>query len=72
MVKSTSRYMFTLVGGVVSWKLFKLTCIVRFIMELELVALKKAGSNAKWLISLLVDLPLFTNSIAFVCICCDC
>ena len=64
--------MFTLVGGVVSWKLFKLTCIVRFIMELELVALKKARSNAKRLMSLLVDLPLFTNFIAFVCICCDC
>jgi hypothetical protein len=41
-------------------------------MESELVALKKVGSNAKWLMSLLVDLPLFTNFIAFVCICCDC
>ena len=64
--------MFTLVGGTVSWKLFKLTCIVRSIMESELVALEKAGSEAKWLRSLFVDLTLFTNSIASVCICCDC
>ena len=71
-VKSTSEYMFTLVERVVSWKLFKLTCIVRFIIESKLVALEKGGSEAKWLRSLLVDLTLFTNSIASVCICCDC
>ncbi len=64
--------MLTLVGGTVSWKLFKLTCIVRSIMESELVALEKAGSEAKWLRSLLVDLTLFTNSIASACICYDC
>ena len=40
-------------------------------MESELVALEKTGSEAKWLRSLLVDLTLFTNSIASVCICCD-
>jgi hypothetical protein len=67
-VKSTSGYMFTLVGGV-SWKLFKPTWIVRSIMESKLVALEK---EAKWLRSLLVDLTLFTNSIASICICCDC
>ena len=41
-------------------------------MESELVALEKAGSNAKWLRNLMIDLPLFTNSIASVCICCNC
>jgi hypothetical protein len=64
--------MFTLARGAVSWKLFKLTCIVRSIMEAELMALEKAGSKAKWLRNLLIDFPLFTNSIASVCICCDC
>ena len=64
--------MFTLVGGTVSWKLFKLTCIMRSIRELVLVALEKARSNTKWLRNLLIDLPLFTNSITSVCICCDC
>ena len=41
-------------------------------MESELVALEKARSNTKWLRNLLIDLPLFTNFIASVCICCDC
>ena len=41
-MKSTSGYVFTLVGGAVSWKSSKKTCIVRSNMEIELVALKKA------------------------------
>ena len=41
-------------------------------MELELVALEKAGSKAEWLRSLLIDTPLYTNSIASVCIDYDC
>jgi hypothetical protein len=63
---------FTLVGRDVSWKLSKQTYIARSIMEVELVALEKAGSEAKWLRSLLIDLPLFTNSVPPVCIHCDC
>jgi hypothetical protein len=39
-------------------------------MEFELVALEKA--EAKWLRSLLIDLPLYTNSVPPVCIHCDC
>ena len=41
-------------------------------MEAELVALEEAGSEAEWFRSLLIDIPLFTNSIASVCIHCDC
>ena len=41
-------------------------------MELELVALEKAGFEAEWFRSLLIDIPLYTNFIAFVCIHCDC
>ena len=41
-------------------------------MESELVALKKAGSKAVWLRSLLFDIPLYTNSITSICIHCDC
>ena len=44
-MRSTSGYVFTLVGGVVSWKPSKKTCIVRSNMEIELVALKKAMSE---------------------------
>ena len=41
-------------------------------MEVELVALKETGSVAEWLRILLIDIPLFTNYIASVCIHCDC
>ena len=64
--------MFTLVGGVVSWKSSKQTYIARSTMESELVALEKAGSEAEWLRSLLIDIPLYTNSIASICMHYDC
>ena len=41
-------------------------------METELVALEKARSEAIWLRSLLIDMPLFTNSVVSVCFPCDC
>ena len=41
-------------------------------MELELMALKKAWSETEWLRSLLIDIPLYVNSIAFVCMHYDC
>jgi hypothetical protein len=71
-VKPSSGYVFTLAGGAVSWKSSKQTCIARSTMEAELVALEKAGSEAEWLKSLLVDLPLYTNPVPPVCIHCDC
>ena len=40
-------------------------------MESKLIALEKVGSEAKWLRSLLIDIPLYTNSIASICIHCD-
>ena len=54
-VKPTNGYVFTLTGGVVSWKLSKKTCTMRSNMETELVALEKAGSEALWLRSILID-----------------
>ena len=70
-VKPTSGYVFTLVGRPVSRKSSKKTCIVRSNMETELVALEKAGSEAVWLRSLLINMPQFTNSIISVCFPCD-
>ena len=40
-------------------------------MESELIVLEKAGSEAEWLRSLLIDISLYTNSIASICIHCD-
>ena len=71
-VKPTSKYVFTLVGEAISWKSSKQTCIVISTMESKLVALEKARFEAEWLRSLLINIPLYTNSIASICIHCDC
>ena len=71
-MKPTSRYVLTLAGRIVSWKSSKKTCIVRSNMKTELMALKKARSKVVWLRSLLIDMPLFTNSVVSVCFPCDC
>ena len=42
-LKSTSGYVFILVGGAISWKSTKQTCIARPTMELEFIALENAG-----------------------------
>ena len=62
-VKPTSGYVFTLAGGAVSWKSSKQTCIARSTMELELVALEKAGSKAEWLRNLLIDIPVLFSTL---------
>ena len=71
-VKPTNGYVFTLAREAISWKSSNKTCIVRYNMETELVALEKARSEVVWLRSLLIDMPQFTNSIVFVCFPCDC
>ena len=71
-VKSSSGYVFTLVGEAISWKSSKQTCIAISTMESKLVALEKARFEAEWLRSLLINIPLYTNSIASICIHCDC
>ena len=54
--KYHSGYMFTLGGGVVSWKSSKQTVIVIFIMEYEFIALDKCGEEAEWLCHFLEDI----------------
>ena len=71
-VKPTSGYVLILAGRAVSWKSSKKTYIVRSNMEIELMALEKAGSKAIWLRSLLIDMPPFTNSVVSICFPCNC
>ncbi|KAA0059591.1 pol polyprotein [Cucumis melo var. makuwa] len=54
--KSTSGYIFTLGGGVVSWKSSKQTCIARSTMEFEFIALDKAGEEVEWLRNFVEDI----------------
>jgi len=54
--KSTSGYVFTLGGGVVTWRSTRQTIIARSTMELEFVALEMAGSEAEWLKNFLANI----------------
>ncbi|KAE8689158.1 Endoglucanase 16 [Hibiscus syriacus] len=70
-VSSTSGYVFTLGGATISWKSSKQTCIARSIMESEFIALDLAGQEAKWLRSLLADIPLWGRPTPPVSLLCD-
>ena len=70
-MKSTSGYVFTLGGGVVSWKSFKQTCITRSTMEAVFIALEKASSEVEWLINLLLDISLWTRPTPSMSMHCD-
>ena len=53
--KSTSRCVFTLIGGAISWRSVKQSCIVDSTMEVEYVAACKAVKEAVWLKKFLSD-----------------
>ena len=69
--KSTSGYVFTLGGEAVSWKSSKQTCIARSTMELEFIALDKAGEEVEWLRHFLEDTPMWMKLVPSICIHCD-
>jgi hypothetical protein len=52
---------FTLGGGVVSWKSCKQAILMRSTMEAELTALDTATIETEWLRELLMDLPMVEN-----------
>ncbi|GJT40338.1 retrovirus-related pol polyprotein from transposon TNT 1-94 [Tanacetum coccineum] len=69
--KSTSGYVFTLRGVIVSWKSSKQTVNTRSTMKAEFVALDKAAEEAEWLKSFLEGTPLWPKPMTYVCIHCD-
>ncbi|XP_075099215.1 secreted RxLR effector protein 161-like [Nicotiana tabacum] len=62
--KSTSRWIFTLCGGAISWDSKKQTCITHSIMEFEFIALAAAGREAEWLRNLLLDIKLWPHDVS--------
>lgn len=70
-IKSTSEFVFTLGGGVVSWKFTKQTRITRSTMEVEFIALEKTSSEADRLRNLLIDIILRTKSTPSMSMGCD-
>ena len=70
-IKSTSGYVFTLAGGVVSWKSVKQTIISRSTIEAKTIALDNATSEADFLKNLLCDLSLLNKPIPPISVHCD-
>ena len=68
--KSTSGYVFTFGGAVVSWKSSKRTCIARSIMESKFISLDKAG-EVEWLCHFLEDMPMWMKTVPSIYIHCD-
>ena len=60
--KSTSGWIFTIVGGVISWASKKRTCITHSTMKFEFIALLVVGKEVEWLRSLLFDIKLWLQS----------
>jgi hypothetical protein len=67
---ATSRYVFLLGGGAVSWNSCKQTILTMSTMEAELTALDTASIEAEWLHEFLMDLSVVekpTSSISMNC-----
>jgi hypothetical protein len=69
--KSTSRWLFILEGGVVSWALKKQTCIVYFTIESKFIALAAAGKEIKWLRNMLLNIKLWPQLMPSISLHCD-
>nr|GEX35912.1 zinc finger, CCHC-type [Tanacetum cinerariifolium] len=61
---STSRWMFLLGGGAISWASKKQTCITSSTMEFEFVALAIAGKETEWLRNLIHEISIWPKPIA--------
>jgi hypothetical protein len=70
-IYATSGYVFSLGGGVVSWKSCKQTILTRSTMEAELTALDIASVEAEWLHGLLMDLPVVEKHVPTISMNCD-
>jgi hypothetical protein len=69
--KATSGYIFSIAGGVVSWKSKKQTILAQSTMESEMIALATASEEASWLRCLLSEIPLWEKPMPAVLIHCD-
>ncbi|GJZ70541.1 hypothetical protein Tco_0634091, partial [Tanacetum coccineum] len=68
---STSRWVFLLGGGAISWASKKQTCITSSTIKSEFVALTAAGKEAEWLRNLIHEILIWLKPIAPIFIHCD-
>jgi hypothetical protein len=69
--KSTSDWVFTLGGGVISWASKKQTCISHSTIESEFIALAAIRKEAKWLRNMLLDINLWLQLMPAISLHCD-
>ena len=69
--KSTSRYVFTLGGGAVSWRSVKQSSIADSTMEAEYIAASEAAKEAVWLKNFLLDLGVVPSAQSAITLYCD-
>jgi hypothetical protein len=67
-MKATSGYIFTLGGGIVSWRSCKQIILTKSTMQAELAALDTASTEVKWLRELLMDLLVVEKPITVILI----
>ena len=68
---STSGHLFTLGGGVVSWRSIKQKCIADSTIEVEYVAACEAAKKAVWLKKFLMKLEVVPTSLSPITLYCD-
>jgi len=68
---STSGWIFTLVGGAISWALKKQTLITSSTMDSEFIALASASKEGEWLREILYEIPMWPKSLVPISIHCD-
>jgi len=68
---STFGWIFTLVGGAISWALKKQMCKPHSTMESEFIALAAASEEAEWLRNLLLDINLWSQPMPAISLHCE-
>jgi hypothetical protein len=68
---ATSGYVFTISGGVVSWRSCKQTILTWSTMKAEFAALDTSTVEAEWLCELFIDLLVVEKTISFILMNCD-
>ena len=69
--KSTSRYVFILGGGAISWQSVKQSSIANSTMEAEYIAASKAAKEAVLLKNFLLDLEVVPSAQLAITLYCD-
>ncbi|GJY08243.1 retrovirus-related pol polyprotein from transposon TNT 1-94 [Tanacetum coccineum] len=69
--RSTSGYVLTLGGSIISWKSSKQIVIAKSTMESEFIALDKCGEKAKWIHQFVENIPRCPKPVMAISIHCD-